>query len=73
LPSPAIFKKENYDIVAFIGDSSIVNGLSFEALNNLGSRKDKVIIILNDNDMSISRPVGGLGQFLPEDLDRSAL
>jgi 1-deoxy-D-xylulose-5-phosphate synthase len=51
--------KENYDIVDVIGDSSIVNGLSFEALNNLGSRKNKVIIILNDNDMSISRPVGG--------------
>lgn len=56
-------KKENYDIIAFVGDSSIVNGLSFEALNNLGSRKDKVIVILNDNDMSISRPVGGLGTF----------
>lgn len=55
--------KENYDIVDVIGDSSIVNGLSFEALNNLGSRKNKVIIILNDNDMSISRPVGGLGNF----------
>jgi 1-deoxy-D-xylulose-5-phosphate synthase len=56
-------RKEDYDIVAVVGDSSVVNGLSFEALNNLGSRKDKVIIILNDNDMSISRPVGGLGNF----------
>src|SRR5574344_330030 len=54
---------DDYDIVDVIGDSSIVNGLSFEALNNLGSRKNKVIIILNDNDMSISRPVGGLGNF----------
>ena len=56
-------KKEKFDIVALVGDSSIVNGLSFEALNNLGSRKNKVIVVLNDNDMSISRPVGGLGQF----------
>jgi 1-deoxy-D-xylulose-5-phosphate synthase len=56
-------KNEDYNIVAVIGDSSIVNGLSFEALNNIGSRKDKIIVVLNDNDMSISRPVGGLGNF----------
>lgn len=53
----------DYSIVAVIGDSSIVNGLSFEALNNIGSNKEKIIIVLNDNDMSISRPVGGLGKF----------
>ena len=56
-------KKENYDVIAFIGDGSIVNGLSFEALNNLPSLESKVIIILNDNDMSISRPAGGIGKF----------
>jgi 1-deoxy-D-xylulose-5-phosphate synthase len=56
-------KHGNYNIVAVVGDASIVNGLSFEALNNLGSRREKVIIVLNDNDMSISRPVGGLGKF----------
>jgi 1-deoxy-D-xylulose-5-phosphate synthase len=56
-------RKEDYNIVALVGDASIVNGLSFEALNNLGSRHDKVIVVLNDNDMSISRPVGGLGNF----------
>lgn len=54
--------KEKYDVIAFIGDSSIVSGMAFEALNYLGGRKEKVIIILNDNDMSISRPVGGLGK-----------
>ncbi len=54
---------EDFNVVAVIGDSSIVNGLSFEALNNIGSRKNKIIAILNDNDMSISRPVGGLGNF----------
>lgn len=53
-------KKEKYDIVAVVGDSSIANGLSFEALNNISFRNNKVIIVLNDNDMSISRPVGGL-------------
>ena len=56
-------KGEKFDVVAFIGDSSIVNGLAFEALNDIGSQKNKVIVILNDNDMSISRPVGALGNF----------
>lgn len=52
--------KENYDIVSVIGDSSIVSGLAFEGLNNLARSNHKVIIILNDNGMSISKPVGGL-------------
>ena len=55
-------KKENYDIVAFIGDSSIQNGLAFEALNNIALSGNKVIIILNDNNMSISQPVGGMSK-----------
>ena len=42
---------EKYNVVALIGDASIVNGLSFEALNSIGSRPNKVIIVLNDNDM----------------------
>jgi 1-deoxy-D-xylulose-5-phosphate synthase len=56
-------KCDKYDVVAVIGDASIVNGLSFEALNNIGSRQNKVIIILNDNEMSISSPVGAVGHF----------
>ena len=52
--------KEKYEIIAFIGDSSISNGLAYEGLNNLASSGHKVIIVLNDNDMSISQPVGGL-------------
>ena len=56
-------KKESYDVVAFVGDASVVNGLSFEALNDLGQRGNKVIIVLNDNDMSISPPSGGLSKF----------
>lgn len=54
--------KENYDVVAFIGDGSIVSGLAMEALNDLASSNHKVIIILNDNGMSISKPTGGLGK-----------
>lgn len=56
-------KKEDYDVVALIGDASIVNGLAFEALNNIGARKNKVIVVLNDNEMSITRPMGALGKF----------
>ena len=52
--------KEKYDIIAFVGDSSISNGLAAEGLNNLASSGHKVIIVLNDNNMSISKPVGGL-------------
>lgn len=54
--------KENYEIVAFIGDASIANGLAFEAINNLSNSNHKVIIILNDNDMSITKPVGGMAK-----------
>lgn len=53
---------EKYDIIAFIGDSAISNGLAFEALNNLTDKQNKVIIVLNDNDMSITKPVGGLAK-----------
>lgn len=54
--------KENYNIIAFIGDSSISNGLAYEGLNNLVESNHKVIIVLNDNNMSISRSVGGLSK-----------
>ena len=56
-------KGEKFDVVAFIGDSSIVNGLALEALNDVGSHPNKIYVILNDNDMSISQPVGALGKF----------
>ena len=55
-------KGEKFNVIAFVGDSSIVNGLSFEALNNIGGGEHKVIIVLNDNEMSISKPVGGLSK-----------
>lgn len=55
-------KGEKFDVVALIGDGSIVSGLAMEALNNLGSSHHKVIIVLNDNGMSISKPTGGLGR-----------
>lgn len=56
--------KENYRVVCVIGDSSLSNGVSFEALNNLSNFKHKLLIILNDNEMSITTPVGGFNQIL---------
>lgn len=51
-------------VVAVIGDASIVNGTSLEALNNLGAATQRVIVVLNDNEMSISRPVGSIAKML---------
>ena len=55
---------EKNDVIAIIGDGSLTGGLAFEALNNIETLKSKVIIILNDNEMSISKNVGGLSKFL---------
>ncbi|MEO0288385.1 MAG: 1-deoxy-D-xylulose-5-phosphate synthase [candidate division WOR-3 bacterium] len=57
-------KKENFEIINVIGDGSMTNGLVYEALNNLGTLKNKIIIVLNDNNMSISQNVGGISQYL---------
>ena len=51
-------------IVAVVGDASLVNGTSFEALNNLAAATKKLIVVLNDNEMSISRPAGSIAKML---------
>lgn len=56
--------KKNYNVIAVIGDGSIGNGLAYEALNHIGETKTKMIIILNDNEMSISKNVGALHNHL---------
>lgn len=53
---------EKYDIIPVIGDGSIGSGMALEALNEIGYEKRKLIIILNDNNMSISENVGALSQ-----------
>ncbi|HOG18169.1 MAG TPA: 1-deoxy-D-xylulose-5-phosphate synthase [Syntrophales bacterium] len=55
---------ERYKIIAVIGDGSLTSGMSFEALNWVGDRKKDLIIILNDNEMSISPNVGALSSYL---------
>lgn len=52
------------NVVAVVGDASIVNGTSFEALNNCICATGKVILVLNDNGMSISKPTGSFSRFL---------
>ena len=51
-------------VVAVVGDASLVNGHSFEALNNCAAATKKLIVVLNDNDMAISRPAGSFAKFL---------
>ncbi|HEV7298187.1 MAG TPA: 1-deoxy-D-xylulose-5-phosphate synthase [Tepidisphaeraceae bacterium] len=51
-------------VVAVVGDASIVNGLAFEGLNNAGTLKRQMLIILNDNGMSISSPQGAFSEYL---------
>ncbi|MDY3919637.1 MAG: 1-deoxy-D-xylulose-5-phosphate synthase N-terminal domain-containing protein, partial [Candidatus Limivivens sp.] len=55
---------EHYRVVSVIGDGSMTGGMAFEALNNASSLKSNFIIILNDNNMSISENVGGLNTYL---------
>lgn len=57
-------KRENFNIVAVIGDGSIINGMAFEALNHLGTSQSKMIVVLNDNAMSIARNTGALSVYL---------
>ena len=57
-------KGEDYHVVAVIGDGAMTGGMSFEALNHIGDTGRRVIIILNDNEMSISKNVGAMSQYL---------
>lgn len=57
-------KKEKYNIVAVIGDGALTGGMALEALNHVGSIKKKMIIILNDNEMSISKNISGMNELL---------
>ena len=56
--------KEDYSVVAVIGDGALTGGMALEALNDAGSSNKDIIVILNDNEMSISKNVGGLSRFL---------
>lgn len=57
-------KGESRHVVAIIGDGSMTAGMAFEALNNAGAMNTNLLVILNDNEMSISEPVGALNNYL---------
>ena len=57
-------KGEDYQVVSVIGDGALTGGMAYEALNNAAELKKNFIIILNDNEMSITRNVGGMSSYL---------
>ncbi len=57
-------EKDDYSVIAVIGDGSITGGLAYEAMNNAGRANTNIIVILNDNEMSISRNVGAISRHL---------
>lgn len=57
-------KGEDYNVVAVIGDGALTGGMAFEALNDAGDSNTNITVILNDNQMSISKNVGGLSAYL---------
>lgn len=57
-------KNETYNVIAVIGDGALTGGMALEALNHVGSSKTKMMVILNDNEMSISKNIGGVNMLL---------
>ena len=55
---------ENYKVIAVIGDGALTGGMAEEALNDAGASKSNIIVVLNDNEMSISKNVGGISLLL---------
>src|SRR3954466_8473901 len=55
---------DNNNVIAVIGDGAMSAGMAYEAMNNAGSLKSRLIVILNDNDMSIAPPVGAMSAYL---------
>ena len=63
----AVAKKlsnNNNNVIAVIGDGALSAGMAYEAMNNAGALKSNLIVVLNDNDMSIARPVGAMSNYL---------
>ena len=56
--------EKDRNVIAVIGDGSMTAGMAYEAMNNAGAMGSKLIVILNDNEMSIAPPVGALNNYL---------
>lgn len=57
-------KEEQRNVIAVIGDGAMSAGMAYEAMNNAGAMRSRLVVILNDNDMSIARPVGAMSAYL---------
>ena len=57
-------KQQDYNVIAVIGDGSMTGGMAFEALNNADTLHKRMIVVLNDNEMSISKNVGAMSEYL---------
>ncbi len=57
-------EKDDRNVIAVIGDGAMSAGMAYEAMNNAGARHSRLIVVLNDNDMSIARPVGAMSAYL---------
>ncbi len=58
------FSEKSHNVIAVIGDGSMSAGMAYEAMNNAGAMDSRLIVVLNDNDMSIAPPVGALSAYL---------
>ena len=66
MATAARIKGDTFHSIAVIGDGALTAGMAFEALNNAGVQDGRLLVILNDNDMSISPPVGALNRYLAQ-------
>ena len=57
-------QKQNHHVIAVVGDGALTGGMCYEALNDCGNSKTRLILVLNDNEMSIARNVGALSKYL---------
>jgi len=57
-------QEKNNNVIAVIGDGAMTGGMAYEAMNNAGAMNERLVVILNDNDMSIAPPVGALSAYL---------
>ncbi|MBE7025998.1 MAG: 1-deoxy-D-xylulose-5-phosphate synthase [Ruminococcaceae bacterium] len=57
-------KGENHKVIALLGDGALTGGLAYEAISDAGNAKNDLIVILNDNEMSVSKNVGGISEYL---------
>ena len=64
LPAARVADRASQAVIAVIGDGAMSAGMAYEAMNNAGAMRSRLIVVLNDNDMSIARPVGAMSAYL---------